>query len=146
MTTPDQDRAVLAKAGQPSEARIEPRGELALRTLAMPGDTNPLGDMFGGWIMSLMDAAAFMTAEGRAKGRVVTAAVSKISFVQPVKVGDAVCCYTSVKRIGRTSITLFVETWVLRQGQGDRVKVTEAEFILVAIDENGRPRPVAVAL
>jgi acyl-CoA thioesterase YciA len=132
----------LPVSGQQSSGHIGPKGELALRTLAMPGDTNPLGDMFGGWIMSLMDAAAFMTAETYAKGRVVTAAVSNIAFVQPVKVGDAVCCYTSVERIGRTSIHLFVETWVLRQSQGDRVKVTEAQFVLVAIDENGRPRRV----
>jgi acyl-CoA thioesterase YciA len=98
--------------------------------------------MFGGWIMSLMDEAAFMTGTARANGRVVTAAVSNIAFVQPVNIGDVVRCYTDMGRIGRTSIRLNVETWVLRQGRGNRVKVTEAEFVFGAIDGNGRPRPV----
>ncbi len=121
---------------------IEPKGELASRTLAMPADTNPRGDMFGGWIMSLMDNAGAMTAIQHAKGRVVTVAVSNIAFRQPVNVGDVVCCYTAATRIGRSSITLQVEVWVLRQGQGDRVKVTDAEFTFVAVNEDGRPRPL----
>jgi len=121
----------------------EPRGELASRTLAMPADTNPTGDIFGGWIMALMDSAALMTATRHGKGRMVTVAVSKIAFLEPVKVGDAVCCYTDVDRLGRTSITLAVEVWVLRQGQGERIKVTEAEFTFVAVDGDGRPRPIA---
>ena len=117
-----------------------PRGELASRTLAMPADSNPRGDIFGGWIMALMDAAGKMSATPHAGGRVVTVAVSNIAFLAPVQVGDTVCCYTEVKRLGRTSITLDVEVWVLRQGQGDRIKVTDAEFTFVAIDEDGRPR------
>ena len=125
--------------------RAEPRGELAARTLAMPADTNPDGDIFGGWIMSLMDAAASITATRHAEGRVVTAAVGKISFLQPVKVGDVVCCYTDILRIGRSSMTLSVEVWVLRHGQGPRVKVTAAEFTFVALDTRGRPRPLALA-
>jgi acyl-CoA thioesterase YciA len=120
----------------------QPRGELASRTLAMPADTNPQGHMFGGWTMSLMDAAAAMTATSRAEGVVVTVAVTNIAFLQPVKVGDAVCCYTDLVRVGRSSITLNVEVWVLRQGLGDRVKVTEAEFTFVAVDERGRPRRI----
>jgi acyl-CoA thioesterase YciA len=123
-------------------AAAEPTGELASRTLAMPADTNPLGDMFGGWIMSLMDNAGAMTAVHHARGRVVTVAVSNIAFLQPVKVGDVVCCYTDVTRLGTSSMTLTVEVWVLRQGQGDRVKVTEAEFTFVAVNDNGRPRPL----
>src|SRR6476659_7121519 len=118
----------------------EPRGELASRTLAMPADCNPRGDIFGGWIMALMDSAGKMSATPHAGGRVVTVSVSNITFLQPVHVGDTVCCYTEVKRIGRTSITLDVEVWVLRQGQGERIKVTEAEFTFVAVDEDGRPR------
>ncbi len=117
-----------------------PKGELASRTLAMPADSNPRGDIFGGWIMALMDAAGKMTATPHAGGRVVTVAVSKIAFLAPVHVGDTVCCYTEVKRLGRTSITLDVEVWVLRQGQGERIRVTEAEFTFVAIDNDGRPR------
>lgn len=117
-----------------------PRGELASRTSAMPADSNPKGDIFGGWIMALMDSAGKMSATPYAGGRVVTVSVSNITFRQPVHVGDTVCCYTELKRIGRTSITLDVEVWVLRQGQGERVRVTEAEFTFVAIDEDGRPR------
>lgn len=123
-------------------APFAPRGELAARTWAMPADTNPDGDIFGGWIMSLMDAAAAMTATRIAGGRVVTASVSNISFLQPVKVGDAVCCYADVLRTGRSSIALCVEVWVLRQGQGERTKVTAAEFTFVALDAGGKPRPL----
>ncbi|HTW72550.1 MAG TPA: acyl-CoA thioesterase [Acetobacteraceae bacterium] len=120
----------------------QPRGELSLRTVAMPADTNPAGDIFGGWIMSLMDLAAGVAAGTRAKGRVATAAVSNLSFIQPVKVGDVVCVYTDIVRTGRTSVTLAVEAWVLRRGQGARTRVTAAEFVQVAVDENGRPRPL----
>jgi len=118
----------------------EPKGELASRTLAMPADSNPKGDIFGGWIMSLMDSAGKMSATPHAGGRVVTVAVSNITFFHPVHVGDTVCCYTDVKRLGRTSITLDVEVWVLRQGQGARIKVTDAEFTFVAVHEDGSPR------
>lgn len=120
--------------------RTQPKGELAMRTVAMPADTNPAGDIFGGWIMSLMDLAAGTAAGTCAKGRVATAAVSKLSFIQPVKVGDVVCVYTDLVRTGRTSITLGVEAWVLRGGQGERELVTDAEFVLVAVDGAGRPR------
>jgi len=124
---------------------IEPKGELASRTLAMPADCNPGGAIFGGWIMAPMDSAGKMSATPYAAGRVMTVAVSNIAFLQPVHVGDTVCCYTEAKHIGRTSITLDVEVWVLRQGQGERVKVTEAEFTFVAVDEDGRPRELVPA-
>lgn len=123
----------------------EPKGELSLRTVAMPADTNPSGDIFGGWIMSLMDLAAGIAAGARAKGRVATAAVSNLSFIQPVKVGDVVCVHTEIIRTGRTSITLDVETWVLRRGQSERRRVTAAEIVLVAVDDQGRPRPLPPA-
>ena len=126
-----------------NEALAEPRGVLAARTLAMPAHTNPSGDIFGGWIMSLMDAAGAITATRRAEGRVVTASVSNIAFLQPVKVGDVVCCYADVIRVGRSSMTLCVEVWVLRQCRGNRVKVTAAEFTFVALDDAGKPRPIA---
>jgi acyl-CoA thioesterase YciA len=119
---------------------LGPRGELSLRTVAMPADTNPAGDIFGGWIMSLMDLAAGVAAGTRAKGRVATAAVSNLSFLQPVKVGDVVCVYTDITRTGRTSITVAVESYVLRRNQGERVRVTAAEFVLVAVDDHGAPR------
>jgi acyl-CoA thioesterase YciA len=120
----------------------EPRGQLASRVLAMPTDTNPKGDIFGGWIMSLMDMAGKMSATTVANGRVVTVAVDRIVFREPVKVGDVVCCYTETLRVGRSSVTLAIEVWTLRQGQGDRVKVTDAVFTFVAIDDDGRPRPI----
>jgi acyl-CoA thioesterase YciA len=123
----------------------EPHGELSLRTVAMPADTNPNGDIFGGWIMSLMDLAAGVAAGTRAKGRVATAAVSNLSFLQPVKVGDVVCVYTAIMRTGRTSITIAVEAYVLRRNQGERVRVTNAEFVLVAVDDDGKPRALPSA-
>ena len=118
----------------------QPRGELSLRTVAMPADTNPAGDIFGGWIMSLMDLAAGVAAGTRARGRVATAAVSNLNFLQPVKVGDVVCVYTDIRKTGRTSITVGVEAYVLRRNQGERVRVTAAEFVLVAVDDHGTPR------
>src|SRR5256885_11295636 len=89
-------------AQERSNRQTEPAGELASRTLAMPANTNPLGDIFGGWIMSLMDSAAKMSATQRAHGRVVTAAVSNIVFRAPIKVGDRVCCYNDSRGIGRS--------------------------------------------
>jgi acyl-CoA thioesterase YciA len=119
-----------------------PRGEISLRTVAMPADTNPSGHIFGGWLMSLMDLAAGMAAGSIAKGRTATKAVSDLTFLQPVHVGDVVCCYTHLVRIGRTSIAIHVEAWVLRRNQPPRMKVTAAEFVMVALDAEGRPRPV----
>ena len=109
----------------------------------MPTDTNPKGDIFGGWIMSLMDMAGKMSATTVANGRVVTVAVDRIVFREPVRVGDVVCCYTRTLRTGRTSVTLSIEVWAMRQGQGARVKVTDAVFTFVAVDDDGRPRPIA---
>jgi acyl-CoA thioesterase YciA len=119
-----------------------PRGELSLRTVAMPADTNPAGDIFGGWIMSLMDLAAGVSAGTRAKGRVATAAVSNLSFLHPVKVGDVVCVYTEITKTGRTSVSVGVEAYVLRRNQGERMRVTAGEFVLVAVDDGGVPRPL----
>src|SRR3984957_13589441 len=132
--------AILAGARAMTNAATDPAGELSLRTVAMPADTNPAGDIFGGWIMSLMDLAAGIAAGTRAKGRVATAAVSNLSFLQPVKVGDVVCVYTEITKTGRTSITVGVEAHVLRRNQGERVRVAAAEFVLVAVDDHGVPR------
>jgi acyl-CoA thioesterase YciA len=136
------DVASASPEDHSAPSAIAPRGELAARHLAMPANTNPSGDIFGGWIMASMDAAAGMTASHLAGGRTVTVAVSNMVFMQPVKVGDAVCFYTDVIRSGRTSMTLGVEVWVLRHGREDRIKVTQAEFTFVAIGEDGRPRPI----
>ncbi len=126
----------------PAPDETGPRGELAARTLAMPAHANPSGDIFGGWIMSMMDEAGAMTAMKHARSRVVTVAATNMAFIHPVKVGDVVCCYTEVVRIGRSSITLNIEVWVLRSGLGERMKVTSAEFTFVALDEAGKPRPI----
>ncbi|HEY2111106.1 MAG TPA: acyl-CoA thioesterase [Dongiaceae bacterium] len=125
------------------ESLSGPRGELAARTVAMPADTNPAGDIFGGWIMSLMDKAGMVTAARHAHGRVVTASVTDIEFHFPVKVGDVVCCYADISRIKRSSASFHLEVWVLRAGQGRRIKVTSADFTFVALDDEGKPRPFA---
>ncbi len=114
--------------------------ELTLRTLAMPA--NPAGDIFGGWVMSQMDLAAFVRANDVAGGRTVTVAVNEIVFKKPVKIGDTLCVYTRIEKIGRTSVTLKIEAWTRRHYRDSREKVTEAVFIMVAVDENGEPRPV----
>lgn len=121
---------------------IEARGEPAVRTLAMPADTNPSGDIFGGWVLAQMDLAAGIVAAQRARGRVATAALDGMSFHRPVYVGDLVSCYARVTRVGRSSMTVQVDTFALRRRTGDEVKVTEGQFTLVALDEQGLPRPV----
>jgi acyl-CoA thioesterase YciA len=121
----------------------EPQGDMLLRTLAMPADTNPNGDIFGGWIMSQMDIAGGILAKEVTKGRVVTIAVDGMKFIKPVRVGDVVCCYGRIDHIGNTSIALKLEVWiksVLRNGADQRHKVTEGRFVYVAIDENLKKR------
>ena len=120
----------------------KPKGELTLRTLAMPGDANPAGDIFGGWVMAQMDLSCGIRAAERARGRVVTAAVKEMAFALPVKIGDTLCIYTDVVRVGRTSITLKVEAWAQRYLSDRMDKVTDALFVMVALDETGRPKPV----
>ncbi len=119
-----------------------PTGELALRTVAMPADTNPSGDIFGGWVLSQMDIAGGVVAHQRARGRVATVAIDSMVFHQPVKVGDVVCCYAEIKTIGRTSMTIHIQTWIIREAGGRRAKVTEGMFTYVALGTDGRPRPV----
>lgn len=116
----------------------------SLRTLAMPGDANPNGDIFGGWLMSQMDIASGTYAFHEAGGRVVTVAVDAMTFHKPVYIGDEVSCYCQTKRRGNTSIAVHVETWVRRFDDSRTEKVTEGTFTFVAIDKNGRPRPLPV--
>lgn len=119
-----------------------PSGEMTLRTLAMPADANAAGDIFGGWVMAQMDLACGIRAAERARGRVVTAAVKEMSFAKPMKIGDTLCIYTRVERVGRTSMTLAVEAWAQRYLSDLMEKVTDAEFVMVALDRAGRPAPV----
>lgn len=120
----------------------EPKGQLTIRTLAMPADTNAAGDIFGGWVMSQMDIAGAIAAVERVKGRVVTVAVEAMTFIAPVKVGDVLCVYTSIERIGSTSITIGLEAWVRRHQLDDRKKVTEGRFIYVSLDDSGQKRVI----
>jgi acyl-CoA thioesterase YciA len=110
--------------------------------MAMPSDTNPSGDIFGGWVLSQMDIAAGICAGQRAQSRVVTVAVDSMSFIRPVKVGDILGVYTDLDRVGRTSVDVHVEAWVRRGRIGIREKVTEAKFKFVAVDDDGKPTPV----
>ena len=121
---------------------IEPEGTLTIRTLAMPADTNPAGDIFGGWVMSQMDIAGAIAAVERARGRVVTVAVEAMTFISPVKVGDILCVYTTIERVGTTSVTVGVEAWARRNRLDDRVKVTDGRFVYVALGEDGKKRPI----
>jgi len=120
----------------------KPTGELTLRTLAMPADANAAGDIFGGWVMAQMDLASGIRAAERARGRVVTAAVKEMAFELPVKIGDTLNIYTEITRVGRSSITLTVEAWAQRARHRMIEKVTAGTFIMVALDEDGRPVPV----
>ena len=128
-----------------TDATAEPQGTLTIRTLAMPADTNPAGDIFGGWVMSQMDIAGAIAAVERVGGRVVTVAVEVMTFIAPVKVGDILCVYTRVERIGTTSVTVAIEAWARRNRVGDRVKVTDGRFIYVALDDDGRKRRITEA-
>ena len=120
----------------------QPHGDLTVRLIAMPADTNANGDIFGGWVLSQMDQAGGIAAVERAQGRVVTIAVEAMTFIRPVKVGDVLCVYTSVKKVGRTSMKIHIEAWARRFRTHSREKVTVASFTFVAIDDDGRPRPV----
>ena len=124
------------------ESPAQPKGELVIRTVAMPADTNPNGDIFGGWIMSQMDIGSGILASKTAKARVATVAVEGMSFLQPVKVGDTVACYAWVERIGRSSMRIPVEVWVQPYRKTEQTRVTRAVFTYVALDEAGKPIPV----
>ena len=133
----DPDRSGTQDASPP-----RPPGEPALRAIAMPADANPHGDIFGGWLLSQMDLAGGTLATRRAKGRTATVAVTAMTFHRPVFVGDEVTCYAEIIKIGTTSITVKVESWV-RRGIGDeQIAVTEGIFTYVAVGNDRRPRPV----
>jgi acyl-CoA thioesterase YciA len=128
------------------------RGETALRAIAMPADANPHGDIFGGWLLSQMDLAGSSVATRRAQGRVVTIAITEMTFHKPVFIGDEVSCYAEIVKTGRTSIAVRVESWVRRargatwdDAGGEEIKVTAGLFTYVAVDDERRPRPLPQA-
>ena len=120
------------------------KGDLTIRVLAMPADTNPSGDVFGGWLLSQMDIAGGVFCRKIAKARVVTVAIDSTTFKLPVFVGDTLCCYVHLIKKGRTSITVGIEAWVNREfgEEGSSIKVTEGQYTYVKVDENRNPVPL----
>lgn len=123
-------------------AATPPAEEPVIRTLAMPGDANPNGDIFGGWIVSQMDMGGGILARNTARSRVTTVAIDSMAFLHPVRVGDIVSCYARVLSIGRTSMKIDIEVWVRTYRDHADHRVTEGVFTYVAIDRDGRPQPV----
>lgn len=123
----------------------QPKGELALQTITMPADTNPFGDIFGGWVMGQMDIAGAIHANRIAKGRVTTVAVGSMEFIRPISVGAVISCYTHTLRIGNTSIRVKVEVWVKDFLTHQLSLVTQGEYIYVALDDNGHKRSIIQA-
>lgn len=120
----------------------QPKGQLVIRTIAMPADTNSNGDIFGGWLVSQMDLGASTMARQRSMSRTATVAINNLEFIYPVQVGDVVCCYAEMVKVGRTSMTINMQTWTTNHDLNSRSKVAEGTFIFVAIDDHGRPHPV----
>ena len=128
-----------------SEVDALPTTEPTLRAIAMPADTNPHGDIFGGWLLCQMDLAGSTVATRRAEGRVVTVAITGMTFHRPVLVGDEVTCFAAVQKVGNTSITVKIETWVRRRAGKEKIKVTEGIFTYVAVTAEGSPRSVSAS-
>ncbi|AHF74217.1 Acyl-CoA thioesterase YciA involved in membrane biogenesis [Candidatus Sodalis pierantonius str. SOPE] len=128
-----------------SEVIKPPSGEMVLRTLAMPADTNANGDIFGGWLMSQMDIGGAILARELAQSRVVTVRVDGMTFLKPVAVGDVICCYAQCLKTGTSSLTINIEVWVKKVSSepiGQRYRATEAVFTYVAVDNSGKPQPL----
>lgn len=121
----------------------KPRGEHTIQVLAMPKDTNPAGDIFGGWLVSQMDIAGGIFAQKIAKGRVVTVAINSITFKLPVFNGDILSCYVDLIKRGRTSLTVHIEAWVNRRFETEKqIRVTEGNFTYVKVSEDRVPLPL----
>lgn len=132
----------MSEAPTPPPEPTQPHGELVIRTIAMPADTNANGDIFGGWLMSQMDLGAAIVAKNISRSRVTTVAVDGMVFHNPVYVGDIVNCHARLLKVGRTSLRIDIEAWVQRGKDGELLKVTEGIFTYVAINDQGRPHPV----
>ena len=135
----------MAQIESGRDPAADPSGDLTVRTIAMPADTNANGDIFGGWVMSQMDQAGGIAGVERSQGRVVTVAVDGMTFIRPVRIGDVLSVYTQVESVGRTSMKISVAAWAMRFRTRLLEKVTHATFTFVAIDDDGRPRPVPPA-
>lgn len=129
----------------PPAIETEPIGELCIRTLAMPADTNANGDIFGGWLLGQMDLGGGVFASKIAKSRTVTVAIEAMNFRKAVYVGDLVSVHASLVRIGRTSITVHLDAWAQRRRETVPILVTDGNFTYVSIDDQGRPQPIAQA-
>jgi acyl-CoA thioesterase YciA len=129
-------------ADGPLNAEKEPEGDLCTRTLAMPADTNANGDIFGGWLLSQMDISGGVFASKIAKSRTVTVAIEAMNFRKPVYVGDLVSVHATLVRIGRTSVTVHLEAWVLRRKEMNSILVTDGNFTYVSIDDQGKPQAI----
>lgn len=127
----------------PDNTETAPRGELCTRTLAMPADTNANGDIFGGWLLSQMDIGGEVFACKIAKSRTVTVAIDAMNFRKAVYVGDVLSVYANLVRVGRTSMTIHLEAWIVRREALQSMLVTDGNFTYVAIDDNGRPRQIS---
>src|SRR6202041_2876466 len=126
----------------PANTEAETCGDLSIRTLAMPADTNQNGDIFGGWLLSQMDIAGGIFASKTAKVRTVTVAIDAINSRKPVFVGDLVSVHANLVRVGKTSITVHLEAWVVRRREAHSILVTDGNFTYVAIDDQGHPQVI----
>jgi acyl-CoA thioesterase YciA len=122
--------------------QIVPKGNLVIQTVAMPADTNAHGDIFGGWLVSHMDMGAGIAGRHRARSRCVTVAIESLVFIQRVNVGDTVCCYADIIKVGRTSMQIHIEVWTTALLEEVHKKVAKGIFTFVAIDDENRPLPV----
>lgn len=140
---PNDDIDALDRAKRRGmHGRQQDEGVLVIRTIAMPADTNPAGDIFGGWLMSQMDLAAGNMAGRVSQGRGATVAVEAMQFLRPVKVGDEVTIYANLISVGRTSMRIHVDVWARPRFGDASQKVTDADFVFVALDDEGRPRAI----
>src|ERR1700736_5729372 len=145
MSDPIRRAAVMIETqavAPPLNAATEPCGELSIRTLAMPGDTNQNGDILGGWLLSQMDIGGGVFASKIAKSRTVTVAIEAMNFRKPVFVGDLVSVHANLVKIGRTSVTVHLEAWILRRKEMQSILVTDGNFTYVSIDDQGQPQAV----
>ena len=135
--SPSASPAPAAAGEQP-----QPAGEVVIRTIAMPADTNANGDIFGGWLVSQMDLGGAVLARATSHSRVTTVAIDSMAFLRPVNTGDIVTVYARLLKVGTTSMKIDVEVWVQRTSDTALLRVTEGKFTYVAIDNHGRPHPV----